>query len=87
MASLDRQVSKVLGEMTSARNEADGRLVNRLNTTVDQLSTELNRAIVPRDLEGSAELETILSQELPRLKEEIIGETTLRKDLECKILS
>lgn len=87
LASLDKSISRVLNEVSISKNDADSKLVSLLNSTIETLTTDLGRASNTRDLEGNAELEMVISQDIPRLRDELISETALRKDLEGKIVT
>ena len=87
VASLQKVARKTTDEMNNMRNACDSRLVFKLNTIVETLNEDLIHLSGAKELEACPELETIISHEIPRIKEELTNDMALRKDLESKILS
>ncbi len=83
---LEKNCSKILEEARMIRDETDTTLVSKLNNSIDLLQDEISKNLVNNTFEEQKELDQLIETDIPKLQYELANESSMRKELENKIM-
>lgn len=86
LLNLEKAFGKSIEEARLLRDESDQRLVSKLNKEIEGLQYELAKNFQTNHFEGKEELEQLVETDIPRIQNEIVAESSIRRELEAKIV-
>merc|ERR1712227_211757 len=85
ITGLEKNCQKIIEEAGKERQVLDTKLINKMNSHVEQIQSEIQRSLATSS-EANPDLEYIVQEEIPKLQRESTNEINLRRELEGKIL-